>query len=142
MRYGSVLASNISPNLDFTVSYQGSYNLSRSSLTTTTTGDYYAHTIGLRLNAVTKHRIVLRQEASHNLQSGVAAGYDQNIVLWNTTLGKKFLKGDAGELRVTLTDVLKQDRSVARSFTESYIQDSRDRALGQFVQAVFTYNFK
>ena len=142
MRYGSVLASNISPNLDFTVSYQGSYNLSRSSLTTATTGDYYAHTIGLRLNAVTKHRIVLRQEASHNLQSGVAAGYDQNIVLWNTTLGRKFLKGDAGELRVTLTDVLKQDRSVARSFTESYIQDSRDRALGQFVQAVFTYNFK
>ena len=142
MRYGSVLASNISPNLDFTVSYQGSYNLSRSSLTTNTTGDYYAHTVGLRLNAVAKHGIVLRQEASHNLQSGVANGFDQNVVLWNTTLGKKFLKGDAGELRLTVTDVLKQDRSVARSFTESYIQDSRDRALGRFVQAVFTYNFK
>jgi hypothetical protein len=142
IRYGSVLASNISPNLDFTVSYQGSYNLSRSSLTTNTTGDYYAHTIGVRLNAVAKHGIVMRQEMSHNLQSGVATGFDQNVVLWNTTLGKKFLKNDMGELRVTVTDVLQQDRSVGRSFTESYIQDSRDEALGRFVQAVFTYNFK
>lgn len=142
VRYGSVLASNISQNLDFTVSYQGNYNITRNSLSTSTTGDYYAHTLGLRLNMVAKHGIVIRQEASHNLQSGVSNGFDQNVLLWNTTLGKKFFKNDVGELRVTLTDVLQQDRSVSRSFTESYIQDSRDRTLGRFVQAVFTYNFK
>ncbi len=142
VRYGSVLASNISPNLDFTLSYQGNYNITRNSLSTNNTGDYYAHTLGLRLNMVAKHGIVIRQEASHNLQSGVSQGFDQNVLLWNTTLGKKLFKNDVGEFKVTLTDVLKQDRSVARSFTESYIQDSRDRTLGQFVQAVFTYNFK
>jgi hypothetical protein len=141
-RYGTVLASNISQNLDFTVSYQGNYNITRNSLSTSTTGDYYAHTLGLRLNMVAKHGIVIRQEASHNLQSGVSNGFDQNVLLWNTTLGKKLFKNDAGELRITLTDVLQQDRSVSRSFTESYVQDSRDRTLGQFVQAVFTYNFK
>ncbi len=142
LRYGAVLASNISPNLDFTVSYQGSYNITRNSLSTSNTGDYYSHTLGLRLNAVAKHGIVVRQEVNHNLQSGVSTAYGQNVVLWNTTLGKKFLKGDTGELRVTATDVLQQDRSVGRSFTESYVQDSRDRTLGRFVQAVFTYTFK
>ena len=74
--------------------------------------------------------------------SGVTNQYGQNVVLWNTTLGKKFLKDDRGELRVTATDVLRQDRSVGRSFTESYIQDSRDSTLGRFVQAVFTYTFR
>ena len=142
LRYGLVLASNISQNLDFTVSYQGNYNLTRNSLSTNNSGDYYSHTLGLRLNAVAKHGIVMREEVSHNLQSGVSTQYGQNVVLWNTTLGKKFLKGDTGELRVTATDVLQQDRSVGRSFTESYIQDSRDRTLGRFVQAVFTYSFK
>ena len=141
-RFGTVFASNISSNLDFTLSYQGNYNIPRNSLSTSTTGDYYAHTLGLRFNAVAKHGIVVRQEVSHNLQSGVSQGFDQNVLLWNTSLGKKLLKNDAGELRVTLTDVLQQDRSVSRSFTESYIQDSRDRTLGRFVQAVFTYNFK
>ncbi len=36
-----VVASNISPNLDFTVSYLGTYNISRSTLSTSTTGDYF-----------------------------------------------------------------------------------------------------
>jgi hypothetical protein len=85
---------------------------------------------------------VVREEVSHNLQNGVSDQYGQNEVLWNTTVGKKFLKNDTGELRLTATDVLQQDRSVGRSFTESYVQDSRDRTLGRFVQAVFTYTFK
>ena len=58
------------------------------------------------------------------------------------TVGKKFLKDDAGEIRLTATDVLEQDRSVSRSVTETYVQDSRDRALGRYLQAVFTYTFK
>ncbi len=142
LRYGSVLASNISPNLDFTLSYQGNYNITRNTLSTSNAGDYYAHTLGLRFNAVARHGIVIRQELNHNLQSGVTDQFGQNVVLWNTTLGKKFLKNDMGELRVTATDVLRQERSVNRSFTETYVQDSRDRALGRYMQAVFTYSFK
>jgi hypothetical protein len=141
IRYGSTFASNISQNLDFTLSYMGNYNLSRNTLSTTTRGDYYAHTLGLRFNAVAKYGIVVRQEMSHNFQGG-AAEYGQNVVLWNTTLGKKILKDQKGEIRVTATDVLQQDRSVGRSFTETYVQDSRDRTLGRFVQAVFTYTFR
>lgn len=142
VRYGSVFASNISPNLDFTVSYMGNYNISRNTLSTNSRADYYSHTLGIRFNAVAKHGIVVRQEVNHNFQGGASAGYDQNVVLWNTTLGKKLLKGDKGEIRVTATDVLQQDRSVGRSFTETYVQDSRDRTLGRFFQAVFTYTFR
>ena len=142
LRTGAVFASNISPNLDFTLSYQGSYNLSRNSLSSNTSGDYYAHTLGLRLNIVGPHGVVVRDEVNHSLQSGVGSAYGRNAVLWNTTLGKKFLKDNRGELRVTLTDALDQDRAVGRSITESYVQDTRDRTLGRFAQAVFTYSFK
>jgi hypothetical protein len=141
-RFGSVLSSNISQNLDFTLSYHGNYNIQRNTLTTTSRGDYYSHMLGLRLNAVARHGIVVRQEVNHNLQGGASDDYGQNVVLWNTTLGKKFLKGERGEIRVTATDVLRQDRSVGRSLTESYVQDWRDRTLGRFVQAVFTYTFR
>lgn len=142
IRSGTVLSSNISPNLDFTVSYQGTYNISRNKLSTSTGSEYYTHRAGLRLNIVTGPGIVLRQELNHNLQSGATASFSQNVLLWNTTLGKKLLKGDRGELRLTATDVLEQDRSVNRSFTETYVQDSRDRTLGRYVQAVFTYSFR
>ncbi|TMQ71433.1 MAG: hypothetical protein E6K80_05570 [Candidatus Eisenbacteria bacterium] len=142
IRFGSVLASNISPNLDFTVLYQGSYNLSRYTLTASNTGDYYSHTLGLRFNAVAMHGIVVREELNHNLQSRVPTAFGQDVVLWNTTLGKKLLKNDRGEIRVTATDVLEQNKSVNRSVTETYVQDSRDSALGRYVQAVFTYTFR
>jgi hypothetical protein len=142
VRGGTVLSSNISQNLDFTLSYQGSWNMTRNSLSSSTTGDYYAHTIGLRLNAVTKYGIVLREEASHNLQSGVASGFGQDVIMWNTSLGKKFLKNQNGEFRITLTDALAQERSVQRNVTDTYVQDSRDQVLGRFVQAIVTINFK
>jgi hypothetical protein len=141
LRSGAVLSSNISQNLDFTVLYQGTYNISRYTLSAGSTGDYYTHTLGLRFNAVDKHGIVVRQELNHNLQSRVPNAYGQDIVLWNTTLGKKFLKNQRGEVRVTASDVLEQNRSVSRSVTESYVQDSRDRTLTRYVQAVFTYTF-
>lgn len=142
IRGGAVLASNISPALDFTVSYQGTYNLSRNTLSTSSTGDYFTHTASVRFNATAGPGIVFRQELNHNLQSGVPSAYGQDVVLWNTTVGKKMLKDGRGELRLTATDVLEQDRSVSRSVTETYVQDSRDRTLGRYVQAVFTYTFR
>jgi hypothetical protein len=141
LRSGVTLSSNISQNLDFFVSYFGSYNITRSTLNTSNSGDYYSHTLGLRFNAVTRYGIVVRQELNHNLQSGVPTAYGQDVVLWNTTLGKKFLKDQRGELRITATDVMRQNRSVNRSITESYVQDSRDMTLGRYLQAVFTYSF-
>jgi hypothetical protein len=142
IRSGVVLSSNISQNLDFTVSYWGTYNISRSTLSAANTGDYFTHNAGLRLNAVVGPGIVLRQEVNHNLQSGVPSAYGQDIVLMNSTIGKKFLKDGRGELRLTATDVLQENRAVSRNVTDSYVQDSRDRTLGRYVQLVFTYTFR
>jgi hypothetical protein len=116
--------------------------MSRNTLTANTTGDYYAHNLGLRLNAVVKPGIVVRQEVSNNFQNNQSQVFGQNVVMWNTTLGKKFQKDDKGELRFTVTDVLHQDRSVGRSITETYVQDSRDLALGTYMQLVYTYTFR
>src|SRR5262245_6273272 len=142
IRFGTTIASNISQNLDFTVSYQGNYNMSRNTLTANTTADYYAHNLGLRLNAIVKPGIVVRQEVSNNFQNNQSPVFGQNQVMWNTTFGKKFQKDDKGELRFTVTDVLHQERSVGRSITETYVQDSRDLALGTYMQLVYTYTFR
>ncbi|HVP14566.1 MAG TPA: TonB-dependent receptor [Terriglobales bacterium] len=142
VRAGVVVASNISPNLDFTVSYTGAYNIRRNTQSATgATGDYFSHTAGLRFSATLPGRVVIRQELNNNYQSGVAAD-GRNEVLWTTTLGQKFLANDRAEFRLTATDVLAQDRSLNRSITETYVQDTRDQVLGRFVQAVFTYSFR
>ena len=142
IRPGVVVSSNISQNLDFTVSYWCTYTIANNTLTTSSSGDYFTHSAGLRLNQVVGPGIVLRQEVNHNLQTGVPSAYGQDVLLWNLTIGKKLLKDDRGELRITTSDVLRQNRSVSRSVTESYVQDSRDQALGRYVQVVFSYSFR
>jgi len=142
LRGGTSVASNISQNLDFTLSYFGTYTWARTIIHTGNDGDYYTHNIGLRFNAVVGPAVVIRQEVSHNLQSGVPSAYGQDVLLWNSTIGKKFLKDGKGEFRLTATDVLEQERSVNRSVTEAYVQDSSDRTLGRYLQAVFTYTFR
>ena len=142
IRAGTTVASNVSQNLDFSVSYQGTYNISRNSIGASTREDYYTHTLGARFNWVVGRGIVIRQEMNQSVQTGVPDEYEQNSVLWNSTFGKKFLKSERGELRLTTTDVLAENQSVVRSVTETYIQDARDLVLGRYTQLVFTYTFK
>jgi len=139
---GAVLASNISENLDFTLSYNGTVNLGRNALTVGSNGDYYTHTAGLRLNVITWEGVTLREELNHALSSGVAEGYDQNVALWNSSVGKKLLKDGRGELRLTANDVLGQGKSTRRTVTESYVQDQRNRTLGRYVMLTFTYTLR
>jgi hypothetical protein len=143
---GATLASNISPNLDFTLNYNGTYNIARNAgghvAAGAADGDYYTHSVGFKVNITTWNGIVLRDEVSNALTSGLAGGYDQNVVLWNTSIAKKLFKDDRGELRLGATDVLDQDRSTRRTVTETYIQDSRNRTLGQYVMLMFTYTLR
>ena len=139
---GVVLASNISENLDFTVSYNGTFNLARNAAASSSNSNYYTHSLGLKLSVVTWQGVTLRDDVTNALTSGVAGGYDQNVVLWNSSLGKKLFKDERGELRLTGADVLNQNRSTTRTVTSTYLQDVRNETLGKYVMLTFTYALK
>jgi len=139
---GSVLSSNISEDVDFTLSYQGNYNIARNTIDQTLNSNYYSHVASLKLNLIFWHGVVFRNEVSNTLYSGLSAGYDQDYVLWNISLGKKFFKDDRGELRLTATDILNQNKSVSRTVTDTYIQDTQNKVLGEYVILMFTYTVR
>ena len=104
--------------------------------------NYYTHSLGLKLNVVTWQGVTLRDDVTNALTSGVAGGYDQDVVLWNSSLGKKLFKDERGELRLTGSDVLDQNRSTARTVTSTYLQDVRNQTIGKYVMLTFTYTLK
>ena len=57
-------------------------------------------------------------------------------------MGKKFLKNNAGELKLTVFDILKQNNSVSRNVTETYIQDVTNHVLTQYAMLTFTYTLR
>jgi len=142
MTVGSVLSSNISEDVDFTLSYTGNYNIARNTLDQTLNSNYYSHVASLKLNLIFWKGVVFRNEVSNTLTNGLSAGYDQDIVLWNISLGKKFFKDDRGELRLTATDILNQNKNISRTVTDTYIQDTQNNVLRQYVILVFTYTVR
>jgi hypothetical protein len=57
-------------------------------------------------------------------------------------VGKKFLKDNRGELRLSVFDLLDQNQSITRTVSETYIEDVNTRVLRQYFMLTFTYSLK
>ncbi len=139
---GAVVASNVSEDVDFTLSYSGNYNVTKNSLRPDLNSDYYYHTAGLKLNLIFWDGVVLRNEVSNLLYTGLSGGFNQDYVLWTAALGKKFLSSQQAEARLTVTDILDQNKSVNRSVTETYVEDTRNQVLGRYFLFTLTYTMR
>lgn len=139
---GLVLSSNISSNVDFTLSTNSSYNFVKNTLNKSSDAEFFNQSSRVKLNLIVAKHIVFNTEANHQYNAGLSAGYNQNYVLWNAGLGYKFLKNNAAELRFMVFDILGQNNSVSRTFTDVYNEDTRTNVLQRYYMVTFTYNFR
>jgi hypothetical protein len=144
---GTVVASNVSEFVDFTVSYTANFNKVnatgiQNNVKKVTTNNYFNHLGGVQFNLLTKKGWFLQNDLSNRLYSGYGTGVDQNYWLWNLAAGKKFLKNRKGELKISVFDLLKQNVSITRDITESYIEDVTNRVLTRYFMLTFTYNLR
>ena len=56
--------------------------------------------------------------------------------------GVKFLKEQKGELKLSVFDLLKQNKSISRTVTETYVEDVQSQVLTQYFLLTFTYKLK
>jgi hypothetical protein len=139
---GIVLGSNISENVDFTLSYTANYNRTKNSVRVQLDNNYYSHTVGIKFNAIFLGGFVFRNELNNTLYSGLGVGLDRNYILWNISIGKKLFANDRGELLLTVYDVLNQNRSQNRTVTETYVEDATTNVLKRYFMLTFTYNLR
>ncbi len=139
---GLVVSSNISEKLDFTLSYSGNYNIVRNTIQPRLNNNYYTASMGGRVNWIFGKGFILQTDISNQQYRGLGEGYNQNFTLWNASVGKKFLKNNAGELKLTVFDILKQNNSITRNVTETFVQDMTNRVLTQYAMLTFTYTLR
>ncbi|PZF74677.1 TonB-dependent receptor [Taibaiella soli] len=139
---GFVLSSNISENVDFTLSYAGNYNIVKNTIQTQSDNSYYSHVVSAKLNYILFKRLVINTSLNENLYSGLGSAYDQNFFLWNAYIGYKFLKDHSLEARVSAYDILNQNKSISRNITDTYIEDSRTQVLTQYFMFTITYTLR
>lgn len=142
---GLTLSSNISENVDFNISYNGNYNIVKNTLQAQSDNSYYSQNTSARLNLLFLKGFVFNTDVNHYLYAGLAQSFNQSFFLWNAALGYKFLKDRSLEAKVSVYDILNQNRAISRNVTETYIEDTYTEVLKQYFMFTLTYtlrNFK
>ncbi len=139
---GAVVSSNISEYIDFTVSYNASFNVAKNTVQSQANNNYTIQNAGVQLNLLSKKGWFVQNDINHQSYSGLSAGFNQSYWLWNAAIGKKILKKQAGELKLSVFDLLKQNRSITRTVTESYIEDVQNEVLTKYFMLTFSYKLK
>jgi hypothetical protein len=139
---GVSLTSNISPELDFTLSTQSSMTWIANSLQEQSNSNYLTQSTRLRFNWIFLDGFLFNTDLAHEYYSGLSDGYNDDFLLWNMSLGYKFLRDNVAEIRLTVFDLLKQNNSITRSVTDTYIEDTRTNLLQRYVILTFTWNLR
>ncbi|MES2397720.1 MAG: outer membrane beta-barrel protein [Bacteroidota bacterium] len=142
MNSGIYLSSNISQSLDFSIAYSGSYNTVRNSLQVQSDNSYFNHTATLKVNYILLKKVVFNTDINQTYYSGLTKSYNQNFILWNAYIGYKFLKNQALEAKVSVYDIMNQNKSISRTITETYTEDSNTQVLKRYLMFTLTYTFK
>jgi hypothetical protein len=139
---GLVLSSNISEKIDFTLSSNSSYNIIDNTLNSSSNSKYFNQISRFSLNYIFWKGIVFYTELNHQYYSGLGAGYNQNYLLWNMSLAKKVFKKQQGEIKLSVYDLLNQNKSITPTVTETYTQYTKANVLQRYFMLTFTYNLR
>ncbi len=111
---GVVVASNVSQYVDFTLSYSANFNVVKNSIQPQLNNNYYTQSAGIQFNMLSKKGWFFQNDLSNQSYKGLTDGYNQNFWLWNMSAGRKFLKDQKGELKLSVFDLLKQNQELLR----------------------------
>ncbi|HEY8402933.1 MAG TPA: outer membrane beta-barrel protein [Cytophagaceae bacterium] len=139
---GLILSSNFSPNFDFTISSNTSGSKVSNSLQQQLNTTYLNQSSRIKVNWIFLKSFLIQSELTHQVFTGLSNSFNQNFLLWNAGVGYKFLKDKSAEVKLTAFDLLKQNKSIARNTSESYIEDTQTTVLQRFVMLNFTYTIK
>ncbi len=139
---GLALSSNISENVDFTISTFASYSNTVNSLRKELNQEYFSQNSRLRFNVILFGALVLNTEIAHNHYTGLSDSYGQDYFLWNAAIAFKFMEKNRAELRLQAVDLLKQNAAVQFNTTETYYEDYRTNVIPRYFLLTFSYNFR
>lgn len=132
--------SNISSNVDFNITSMTGYSYATNTAKENT--KYLNENVTARLNIIFLKGFVFNTDYSYRYYyNASSSGFTQSYSLWNAGIGRKFLKRRTAEVRVTMYDILKQNKNLQHNIADNYIQDSWTNTLGRYVMATFSYRF-
>jgi hypothetical protein len=121
--------------------YRLGYNRAVYTMQDQATTDYFNHRVGGNLYLRLPLSIILTSNINYDFYRGDAAGEGRDMTMWTADLSKQVFKNKRGTIKLSVYDILKQNRSYSRTTTDNYVEDLRSNTLGQFAMISFMYRF-
>ena len=138
-----VLGSNISENVDFTLSWHGGYNQAENSLAEKgSKNEYFNHSATGTFKAVFWKGFTFTASANYVQNIGFTNDYNDDYTLINAYIGKKLFKSRLGEVMFGVNDLLNQNTSFARSTGSGFSQNTWNSVIGRYFTVQFNYNLR
>jgi hypothetical protein len=137
-----VLGSNISENVDFTLSWGGNFNKANNSLGTQGKNEYFNHNAEASFKAVFLGGFTFTASANYTQYIGYTNKYNDSFTLCNAYIGHKLFKQQLGEIMFGVNDLFNQSKAFSRSTGSGYTQNSWDSVIGRYFIVQFNYNLR
>lgn len=139
--FGVVLSSNVSEQLDFTLSYTGNYNIVNNTIQSQSNNNFFNHAATFRINWIFLKNFVFNTNITNNYYTAFSGTGPQSYYLWSAYVGYKMMKKRL-EVRASVYDLLNQNTSITRNVTETYIEHANTNVLKQYFMLQLTYTVR
>lgn len=128
-------------NLELEVRPRYSFQQTRNSLQAN--NNRTIHTYGGMFNGTwyAPFGLILSTDLDYAATSGYSSGYDSNQCLWNATMAYRFLRDQSLTVSLKAYDLLQQRKSIRRSVTGNYIDDTMYNSLTRYFMVTVAYRF-
>ncbi|UKI18693.1 MAG: outer membrane beta-barrel family protein [Bacteroidales bacterium] len=138
-----VLGSNISENVDFTLAWNGTYNVANNSLASGgSRNEYLNHSATGSLKTVFWKGFTFTVSASYVQYVGFTNDYNDSYTLCNAYIGKKVFRNQLGEIMVGVNDIFNQNTAFTRTTGSGYTQNAWNSVIGRYFTVQFNYNLR
>ncbi len=132
------LGYEIEDVFSISTSYRLGYHFTQYDIFQNREESYANHSVNLDLTTYWPKNIVFESEIDYGYDGNVSGSFDPSSILWNASLGYKFLNDDA-TIEIKAYDLLDQNVSARRTTGEDFIQDTRSLVLERYFMLSFTY---
>jgi hypothetical protein len=127
--------------LELTGTYRLGYNRADYSLANKATTNYFNHSTGGDVFINFPLDIILSSRVNYNFYRGYDDQTNRDMVMWNADLSKQIFRNKRGTIKLSIYDILKQNKNYSRTTTDNYIEDVRSNTIGSFLMLSFSYRF-
>lgn len=140
--FGAGLTSNISQNVDFTISSNTNLGDAKNTLQPDQDVSYLNQNTSLKLDVIFPYGITWRSQINHQIFRGYGDDFDDSYLLGIMSFGKKFLKNDRAEISLSVFDLFNQNQAISRTVFSTYTESTISNVLQRYLMVNFKYDLR